>query len=138
MRRIGGVLKNGLSDCTYVFLEGATYMVHAFITREGHLVSGQAERPILISLDGGLPATRDNGDTATLWSPELAITYADARAHRRPHAFIEGSVYFNDGLSESAHTSDDVTAYGERVGAPTAAVHVPNTPGPLHRVRELC
>jgi hypothetical protein len=128
------VLKNGLSDCTYVFLEGATYMVHAFVTNEGHLVSGQAERPILISLPDGSPVHPD-GDPATSWSSELAIAYADARAHRRPHAFVTGTVFLigrdligRDGVRVSARASDDVVVYAERAGAPTAFVRVPNTP----------
>jgi hypothetical protein len=114
------VLSNGLSDCAYPFVEGATYMVHAFVTSEGRLVSGQASRPILISLDGRSPAPRDNRDPASLWSSELAITYAEARSRPRPNAFIMASL---------SGVSGDVMVYAERVGGgPSVTVRAPNTP----------
>lgn len=118
------VLKYALSDCTYPFVEGATYLVHAFVTSEGHLVSGQPSRPILISPGGGVPATRDNRDPASYWSSELAIAYAEARARRRPHAFIRGSVADVDG----------VTVYAERAGGPAITVRLPNTPWNIYEM----
>jgi len=121
------VLKFALSDCMYTFLEGATYMVHAFVDSEGYLVSGQMSRPILISLAGGIPVAR-GGDPATLWSSELAIAYADTRAHRQAHAFVHGSLMFTDRESPSARPSDDVSVSAERDGAPTIVVRAPNTP----------
>jgi hypothetical protein len=127
------VLTEALSGCAYMFVEGATYMVHAFVTNEGHLVSGQAARPILISLPDG--SRGDGSDPATLWSPELAIAYADARAHQKPCAFIEGTVFLigrdflgRDGVAVSARASDDVVVYAERAGTPATVVRVPNAP----------
>jgi hypothetical protein len=112
------VLSSGLSDCLYPFVEGATYLVHAFVTGPGEFASGQSSRPILISLDGRVPP-RDNNDPATYWSSELAIAYAEARAGSRPHAFIVASVL---GIS------GDVAVYAERVGGPTVTLRAPNTP----------
>jgi hypothetical protein len=120
------VLSNGLSDCTYPFVEGATYMVHTFVTSEGRLVSGQASRPILMSLDGRSPAPRDNRDPASYWSSELAIEYAEARSRLRPHAFVMASL---------SGISGDITVYAERVGGgPTVTLRAPNTPWNLYEM----
>jgi len=123
------ILSEDLSDCTFPFLQGATYMIHAFMS-DGRLISGQASRPILISLPDGSRAQRDPSEPATYWSPELAMAYADARAHQRPHAFITGRVFLigRDGVTASTPVSDDVVVYAERAGAPPAVVRVPNTP----------
>jgi hypothetical protein len=119
------VLSFGLGDCLYPFVEGATYLVHAFVTSPGELASGQMSRPILISLDGRLPAPRDNNDPATYWSSDLAIAYAEARVRSRPHAFIMASVF---GIS------GDIAVYAERVGGPTVTLRAPNTPSNLYEM----
>jgi len=124
------VLGENGSDCDFPFLQSATYLVHAFIAADGRLISGQASRPILISLPDGSRAQRDPSEPATYWSPELAMAYADARAHQRPHAFITGRVFLigRDGVTASTPVSDDLVVYAERADAPTVVVRVPNTP----------